>query len=369
MSRIALLRAGIVAIIIALGITGVVTVMRSQHDAGITVTAEFDNTIGLYQGNAVSILGIQVGKVAAIEPHGRYVKVTLDIDPGVDLPADVHAVTISTSILTDRHIELTPPYRTGAKLRSGDTLGLNRTRTPVEFDRTLQMVDKLARSLRGDGKGQGPVADLVNLGSAATSDNGQLIKTTLEQLSQALRLGADNGARSKGNIQAIANNLASLTDAAAANDQTIRELGGNIAALSDIIADEHLGTGTTGTKLNQVLQQAAELLERNRDVLKDTASDTQTITKSVSDSRRDLAEFFDVAPLAADNVYNAIDPNAGTLRVHGLIDKVFFNDQMAKEICNLVGDKQLGCATGTLKDYGPDFGLTGMLRLMAGTHP
>ena len=364
MSRPALLRAGIVAIIIALGVTGLVTVMRAPRDTGITVTAEFDNTIGLYQGNAVSILGIQVGKVAAIEPRARYVKVTLAIDPGIDLPADVQAVTISTSILTDRHIELTPPYRTGAKLRSGDILGLDRTRTPVEFDRTLQMVDKLARSLRGDGKGQGPVVDLVNLGSAATSGNGQLIKTTLEQLSQALRLGADNGARSRGDIQAIARNLASLT-----NDQTIRDLGGNIAALSDIIADEHLGTGTTGTKLNQVLQQAADLLERNRDVLKDTASDTQTITKAVSDSRRELAEFFDVAPLTADNVYNAIDPNAGTLRVHGLIDKVFFNDQMAKEICNLVGAKQLGCATGTLKDYGPDFGLTGMLRLMAGTHP
>jgi hypothetical protein len=39
---------------------------------------------------------------------------------------------------------------------------------------------------------------------------------------------------------------------------------------------------------------------------------------------------------------------------------------MAKEMCNLIGDKQLGCATGTIQDFGPDFGLTGMLELMAG---
>ena len=95
-------------------------------------------------------------------------------------------------------------------------------------------------------------------------------------------------------------------------------------------------------------------------------ADANTLTAAINDYRREIAEFFDVAPLAIDNVYNAIDANAGSLRIHFLPDKILFNGQLAKEVCNLVGAKQLGCATGTLADYGPDFGITGMLDVMAG---
>ena len=32
-----------------------------------------------------------------------------------------------------------------------------------------------------------------------------------------------------------------------------------------------------------------------------------------------------------------------------------------KEVCNMMGLRQLGCSTGTLQDFGPDYGLTYML--------
>mgnify|MGYP007121977724 CR=1 FL=1 len=79
----------------------------------------------------------------------------------------------------------------------------------------------------------------------------------------------------------------------------------------------------------------------------------------------ELAEAFDVLPTLLDNVYNAIDPNNGSMRVHALVDKMMFDSQMTKEVCNLMGLRQLGCSTGTLQDYGPDFGLTYMLDSMA----
>lgn len=63
----------------------------------------------------------------------------------------------------------------------------------------------------------------------------------------------------------------------------------------------------------------------------------------------------------SDNLYNAVDQNNGSMRAHILVDKVLFDTQFAKEICNLMGLRQLGCSTGTLQDYGPDFGLTYML--------
>ncbi|SHY76594.1 Mce family protein, Mce5D [Mycobacteroides abscessus subsp. abscessus] len=44
-----------------------------------------------------------------------------------------------------------------------------------------------------------------------------------------------------------------------------------------------------------------------------------------------------------------------------MTDRLVFESQMDKEICNMMGLRQLGCSTGTLQDYGPDFGLTYVL--------
>jgi phospholipid/cholesterol/gamma-HCH transport system substrate-binding protein len=341
----------------------IVAIPRLGHRQ-LVVTADFEDTVGLYEGNAVSVLGIPVGKVTSIVSKDSYVLVKLAIDAGVDIPADAQAVTISNSILTDRHVELTPPYRGGAKLKNGDVLGLGRTHTPVEIDRTFAMMDKLGKALHGDANGQGPLGDLVSLGAQITSGNGPAIKATFDKLSQALRVGADKGARSKKNIQAIVTSVSELAHSAADNDTAIRQFGSNLHQLSAILADEDLGSGSTGAKLNQILAEAARLLEGHRDGLKSTLADTRAITTSISDYQRELAETLDVAPMTVDNLYNIFDVTAGSARVHIAADKLLLNGVYGKEICNLMSLKQLGCATGTLKDYGPDFGLGTMLDLM-----
>ncbi|OBK91101.1 MCE family protein [Mycolicibacter sinensis] len=363
MSRKVKLIAAVLAAAVVLIVTGAAAIPRLVRHP-ITVTAQFEDAVGLYVGNGVSVLGMTVGKVTSIVAKDNYVEVKLAIDDGIDVPANAQAVTVSNSILTDRVVELTPPYRGGAKLKNGDVLGLGRTRTPVEFDRTLAMMDKLGKALHGDANGQGPLGDLVNLSADITSAKGRDIKAALDKLSQALRVGADKGAGSNKNIQAIITSLAELTQAAADNDATIRQFGSNLRQLAAILADEDLGSGSTGAKANGILAEAARLLEGNRDSLKDTFANARAIATTLTDNRRELEEFLDVGPLMVDNIYDVIDPVAGSLRLHLLTDKVFLNSQFGKEICNLMGLKQLACATGTLQDYGPDFGLTKMLDLM-----
>ncbi len=331
----------------------------------ITVTAHFKDAVGLYGGNAVSVLGLPVGKVTKVETRAKYVAVTMEIDRDVAIPADVTAVTVSASLLTDRHIELTPPYSGGPRLHDGDLVGIGNTRTPVEFDKTLTVMDKLGTALRGDPQGGGPLGDLVNLGSRITTASGADIKTTLDKLSQALKVGPDGGSHTQKTIQQIVTNLSDLTASAAGKDAQIRQFGSNVRQLSDLLADQDLGSGRTGAKANEILQQLTDLMERHRDQLRGTFADARTITASLADNRRELEEILDVGPLTVDNIYNVIDPQAGSIRVHLMTDKLLFNSQMSKEVCNLMGLKQLGCATGTLKDYGPDFGLNSMLDLMA----
>jgi virulence factor Mce-like protein len=348
-------------------------VTSADRHRPLTVTAQFEAAVGLYEGNAVSILGMPVGKVTEITPKDSYVEVKLVIDEDVDIPADVQAVTVATSILTDRHVELTPPYGGGPKLRDGDVVGLARTRTPVEFDRTLAMADKLSRALEGDGQGHGPLANLIGIGAKISSANGPDIKSALDQLSQALRLSADNGAATGKTVASIAAGLADLAQAAADNDTTIREFGSSIRSLSDVVAAENLGAGSTGAKVNQILDQATALLEKNRGTLKNTVGDFGDLTTALTDNRRQVEEILDVLPLVGTNIYNAVDPSGHTLRIHPTLDKLMLNGQMAKEICNLAGIKDLGCATGTVADNAPEFGttffvegMTGLLERMAG---
>ncbi|EIU75225.1 MCE-family protein Mce5D [Mycobacteroides abscessus subsp. bolletii 1S-153-0915] len=328
----------------------------------MTVTAQFESVSGLYVGNPVSVLGMPVGRVAAINLTGSYAEVELAIDKDVKIPVDAQAVTVSTSILTDRHIELTPPYRGGPTLQEHDTIGLSHTKSPIEFDRVLGILDKLSGSLRGDGKGQGPVADLVNNSAAIADGNGDRMKSAADALSRALRITSeDGGALTREQLTTIITNTSSLFEAAAKNDQTLREFGSSIRQLGQIVADEDFGSGTTGHTLNAIIEKAGALVERNRDNFKQSIQHGNTALQSLTDYQREASELFDVLPLMSDNLYNAIDQNNGSMRAHILVDKILFDTQLTKEICNMMGLRQLGCSTGTLQDYGPDFGLTYML--------
>jgi virulence factor Mce-like protein len=338
----------------------------SGSEGAMRVTAHFDNGVGLYEGNAVSVLGMPVGEVETIAPKGTYVEVVMTIEGDVKIPAGVDAVTVSTSILTDRHIELSPAYTGGPVLRNNDFIGLERTKTPVEFDRLLAMADDLAIELEGDGEGAGPVAQLLDVGSAITDGNGQDMRAAMGELAKALRLGSDGGAETRNAITTVVDNLSLLTEAAARNDGQIREFGSAVGQLSGILADQELGTGDTGARINEILLQAEGLLRNNQGTLNSTVADSEILVKTLADYRRELAEFLDVTPMLLDNAYAAVDQENRVARVHAQLDKVFFDGQLLKEVCNVLGLRQLGCATGTLSDFGPDFGITDMLEGMAG---
>ncbi|MBX7435374.1 MCE family protein [Mycobacterium sp. Y57] len=356
--------------LIALGAVGLVVAvvaalvgssyLRDRYDT-IAVTAQFDSAAGLYEGNTVAVLGMPVGKVTKIVPKGGYVEVEFTVDRDVQVPADAQAVTINNSILTDRQIELTPPYRGGPTLQNHDTIGLNRTRTPVEFARVLDMLDKLTTSLRGDGQGQGPLRDVVDASAAVADGNGQKMKDALGELSDALRLSADRGEVTRDQLTTIIRNISSLFEAAADNDATLREFGSTIRQFSQVVADENLGTGTTGKKLNEVIAQVGEVLEAHRDDIKRIVANGDTATTTAVEHQRDVMEFLDLAPMTLDNIYNVVDQTNGALRVHVLTDKVLFDTQTLKEVCNMMGLRQLGCSTGTLQDFGPDYGLSYVL--------
>jgi virulence factor Mce-like protein len=278
----------------------------------ITLIAQFDNSAGLYPTNNVQVLGMKVGSVTKVTPKKGYVEVEFTVDKNVKIPADAQAVTLQTSILAERSVELTPVYRgEGPVMEDHTTIPLTKTKTPVEFTKTLDMVDRLAVSLQGDGKGNGGLRTLIDSGAAIANGNGERMKSALTELSKALKLSADGGAETKEQLTKVVDNLSSLMDGAAANEGNLREFGSTVRVLSQVLADEDLGSGTTGKQLNVVLAQLSDLLEKNRDTIHSVVSNTSGIVTTTNAHARDLAEALDVAPMTLDNLYNIIDRRTG----------------------------------------------------------
>lgn len=358
-ARVVALITGI-AVVAAVALFAVGSYIYKKLDT-ITVTAYFDSAAGLYEDNVVAVVGMPVGKVTKIVPHGDTVEVQFTIDKKVKVPADVSAVTITTSILTDRQIELTPPYRGGPTLKNHDNIPQFRTHTPVAFDRVLDMLNKISESLSGDGKGGGPVGDLINAANDTLDGNGESIKAALGELSRTLKLSSEGGVQTRDQLTTIITDLSSLMEATSRNDGKLREFGSTIRQLSAMLNDEALGTGDTGRKINQIVEQATLLIDANRDNIRNAVQNGDTAVTSIVDHQRELAELLDVLPMTLENMYNIIDQNNGAIRIHALVDKILADAQSAKELCNLMHLRQLGCSTGTLQDYGPDFGLTYIL--------
>ena len=163
--------AGVVILAAAL-VAGGVLVYQANHPAK-QITAYFRETIGVYPGSSVRVLGVPIGKVDAVQPEGTQVKVTMTVDSGVPIPASAQAVVVSASVVSDRYVQLTPAYTSGPQLADDATIPISRTAVPVEVDQIYASLAKLATALGPNGLNKhGALNDLIRTGAANMAGNG-----------------------------------------------------------------------------------------------------------------------------------------------------------------------------------------------------
>lgn len=78
--------------------------------SGYMVTADFTGIGGLKVGDDVQISGVKIGSVANVDLNSQtyLAKVTMSIDPQVQLPVDTAALISSESLLGGRYLALEP---------------------------------------------------------------------------------------------------------------------------------------------------------------------------------------------------------------------------------------------------------------------
>lgn len=343
-----------IATVLALAASGSCSVFSAEP---VTVTAQFRSSVGLYPGNWVAILGVNVGEVTDIRPEGDHVVATIEIDPGTAVPADAVAALVSPSVVTDRHVELTPPYKGGPKLKQGDLIPLDRTRTPVEIDAVIAVADELASELAKTEGGKGLVKDSFDVLSANLKGNGAKIRASISAMSKAI--GAVTEDRDA--LTSLISNLDVLTGAVAKNDKTIRSFSSNLTAATELFAENSPEFGRLLTKIDRLLTESQRLLSDNRANVQKVLKRARVTTKTLVRNERELKESVDVMPLTFQNFYQVIDTERGMGRAHGNLDDSSIGGRFIDLVCERTGITLPGCAPGGLAKYGPDLGVTELL--------
>ncbi|MFE3191470.1 MCE family protein [Nocardia sp. NPDC059240] len=316
------------------------------------ITADFLNIAGMFEGNPITVLGLEVGRVDKIVPKGMYAEVHMTVDKGVDIPKNVQAALVSPSIVTDRHIELTPRYTGGDKLPDGAHLTTQQTKTPVELDTMIKTIDSFAAALKPqEGQdGVGPLSGRVLY--PMMNGNGEKMRDVLNALSGALKTGVDN----KDAISTIIIKLNELTSMLADNDDSVRGFSNKITQMTGLLADQAPGLQATLDQLNAFLANTSGAFSQYSDQLNGTLTGLTKVTQQLRDNAAGVTEIVDVAPLLMQNLDKSVNRQGNFIRLHGILGTAL-SGEMISVFCERIQMKSDGCRTGKVEDFGPDFGL------------
>ena len=274
------------------------------------VTAYFGQTVGLYPGSGVSILGIDVGEITDITALGDRVRVDMLLDDDYDIPADAQAIVLAPSLVSDRYVQFSPVYDGGPTMKDGDEVPLDRTATPVELDQVYGALDELSSALGPSGANKnGALSDLVDVGAANLDGNGAALNRTLTGFSQAVETLATN----REDLFSSLDNLQTFTTALATIDSQVGQFNDNMAAVSELLAGEREDLAAAVRLLSQALADVAGFIKDNQTLLSTNVNRLADVTLALVQQRSALAEIMDVAPAALGNLAHAYNPDYGTL--------------------------------------------------------
>ena len=303
------------------------------------ITAYFTRTIGLYQGNDVRILGVRVGKIDTIKVKGPVVEVKLTVSGKYKLPADVGAVIVPPSVVSDRFIQLTPAYTGGAELPDHAVLNTDRTQVPLEFDEIFKNLDQLNRALGpGGANAHGALSRLVDVSAANLDGNGAELNGALKQFSAMISTLAG----SKNDLFDTVKQLQQFTTMLAQNDGGVRDVNANLARVGNQLAAERQDLGAALSNLSTALQLVSSFVADNRSRLTSDIHKAAAVTNVLSREKEALTQIIDMAPFALTNLSLAYDSSAKTLDTLDAAGAVFSQGGPTgpgSALCQLTGGK------------------------------
>jgi virulence factor Mce-like protein len=341
----AMVVAALTAIALVIGLGGC-SVLPSHK---LTVTADFTDAAGLFVGNDVGVLGVSVGKVTKIEPEGDHVRVTMKVDNDQPIPAGAAAAIVSRSVATDRYVELTPVYQGGPKMQSGAVIPMDRTRTPVEFDKVLSSLGDFARDISGSKGSKDAVSKFLAAQAKGVRGKGRLINQSIHSLADASN--GISAQRTQATSTLVA--LDKLTGTLATNQKTVREFVKQVSSATSLLANERTNFRTALRTATKSIRVVAQFARKNRKEIKHAVDNTNYTMRTVLKHKSQTAEILRELPLTLENLQMMERKDGllavrlditGLLPILGPVLKTLCEGPL-NDACTLVGLDPAGLAT------------------------
>jgi phospholipid/cholesterol/gamma-HCH transport system substrate-binding protein len=299
-----------IALVTVLAVVLAYMLVRRSTSSDRRLVAHFSRAVGIHAGSDVRVLGVKIGTVQSVKPEGRTVRVELRYPPETNLPADVQAVIVPPSVVSDRYVQLAPAYVGGPRLLDGADLPVSRTVAPLELDDIYHALDDFNKALGPNGANAGgALSDLVATGRANLEGNGDELHETLDGLSRALSTLADGRQDLFGTVA----NLQRFTAMLARSDRQVRQFNDQLATVAGQLAGERAELAAALHSLAAALADVSGFIRDNRAELKANVAALADVTSALVRQQRAIVDVLDVAPLALSNLNLAYNGRSGTL--------------------------------------------------------
>ncbi|HWU33365.1 MAG TPA: MCE family protein, partial [Marmoricola sp.] len=293
-------------------------------------SAYFDRATGLYTGDAVKVLGVQVGQITGVHQESTRVRVDFTVDAHQRIPDGVKAAIIAPSLVTGRFVQLAPVYSSGPALADGAVIPESRTAVPVEFDEVKSELTTLSKALGPNPQNpQGALNQLI----AVTSKN--LDASTAADLRSSLQGMADavsTVSSSRGDVFRTISGLNSFVGNLVRNDASLRTFSANLSQASAWLASSRQPLAASVSGLQSALGDLTTYVRQNRSVISSSISKLTDLSQTLAEEKTQIGDALHRAPTVLDNYYNIEDPYHG-----GVIGRPVLNyfNNVAQFTCGL----------------------------------
>ena len=243
------------------------------------VSAELTDASGLLRGDVVKAAGVTVGRVDAIDVRNGIAVVTMSIDEGIELPAELEAKVRFRNLVGQRMITLVASSPATGRTESGDVIPVDRTEPAFDLSALFNGLRPLIRST-----------------------DPHDINIVTRALTRALSGRAHEVEGFLGNVANISTSLASKDEELAvmleAFNEVTADLNGRDVQLQNTLADLNafLGDleaskselGAALTTLDTAATRLGRVIARNDSNIESEIDDLAVLLDAVDDKREDL---------------------------------------------------------------------------------
>jgi len=275
-----------------------------------TVMAYFPDTLALYAGDKVQIMGVKVGSIDAIEPAGDKMSVTFHYDSKFKVPANATASILNPSLVASRDIQLSPPYTGGPVMEDNAVIPIDRTQVPVEYDELRDSLNRILTDLGPtEEQPKGPFGDIIESAANGFAGKGEQLNKTLNGLSEALYTLNEG----RGDFFGVIKGLALFVNALYQSDHQFVELNNDLATFTSSFTNTDREVAAAVQDLNQLLTTTRQFIGKNGGILTKDVNNLADVTNAIvqPDPLNGLETGLHVFPTLGANLMNIVSPVTG----------------------------------------------------------